>query len=153
MQPAITHIWECHQKALLARIKDAGTKIVLAGDGRADSPGHSAKYGTYSLLELTYNKVVDFQLVQVNTAHLPCFALFIGIYMLQSNEVAGSYHMEKEGLLRTLNYLQQQNVKTDMCVLVTDRQRQINKWLREEHPEIKHYYDLCHVAKGTCYIK
>ena len=38
---------------------------MLAGDGRADSPGHSAKYGSYTLIELS-NKVVDFQLVQVH---------------------------------------------------------------------------------------
>ena len=55
--------------------------------------------------------------------------------------------MEKEGLLRVLNFLQEQNLTTD--VLVTDRHRQINKWIREEHPEIKHYYDVWHVAKGN----
>ena len=39
--------------------------MVVAGDGRADSPGHSAKYGCYTLVELTCNKVIDFKLVQV----------------------------------------------------------------------------------------
>ena len=39
----------------------------VGGDGRADSPGHSAKYGTYSLIELSCNNIVDFELVQVNT--------------------------------------------------------------------------------------
>ena len=39
---------------------------MVAGDGRLDSPGHSAKYGSYSLLELTCNKIVDFKLVQVS---------------------------------------------------------------------------------------
>ena len=33
---------------------------MLAGDGRSDSPGHSAKYGSYSILDLTCNKIVDF---------------------------------------------------------------------------------------------
>ena len=66
---------------------------------------------------------------------------------IQSNEVGGSYHMEKEGLERVLDFLQQQQqLKVD--VLVTDRHRQINKWLRENHPEIMHYYDVWHVAKG-----
>ena len=39
--------------------------LILAGDGRANRPGHSAKYGTYSVVELTCHKVVDFKLVQV----------------------------------------------------------------------------------------
>ena len=38
---------------------------MLGGDGWSDSLGHSAKYGSYSILELTCNKIVDFKLVQV----------------------------------------------------------------------------------------
>ena len=34
-------------------------------------------------------------------------------------------------------------------VLVTDRHKQINKWLHESHPDIKHYFDTWHVAKGA----
>uniref|UniRef100_A0AAV2JS75 Uncharacterized protein n=1 Tax=Knipowitschia caucasica TaxID=637954 RepID=A0AAV2JS75_KNICA len=33
---------------------------------RADSPGHSAKYGSYTLMELESEKVLDIQLVQSN---------------------------------------------------------------------------------------
>ena len=64
----------------------------------------------------------------------------------QSNEVGVSYHMEKEGLARVLNFLQQQGLK--IGVLVIDHHRQINKWLRENHPGITHNYDVWHVAKG-----
>ena len=39
--------------------------LTVGGDGRADSPGHSAKYGSYSLLDLDYMVVIDVQLVQV----------------------------------------------------------------------------------------
>ena len=39
--------------------------LVLGGDGRADSPGHSAKYGSYSVIDLKQSKVVDIKLVQV----------------------------------------------------------------------------------------
>ena len=61
--------------------------------------------------------------------------------------MGGSYHMEKEGLHRVLNFLHQQKLPVD--VLVTDRHRQINKWLRESYPSITHYYDVWHVAKGN----
>ena len=47
--------------------KQQGKPLILAGDGRADSPGHSAKYGSYTVIELTCNKVVDFKLVQVGS--------------------------------------------------------------------------------------
>ena len=45
-------------------------------------------------------------------------------------------------------FLKERNLEVD--VLVTDRHKQINKWLREAHPKIKHYYDIWHVAKGMC---
>ena len=68
----------------------------------------------------------------------------------QSNEVGGSYHVEKEGLLRVLKFLKQQGLTVE--VLVTNRHKQINKWLRENYPSITQYYDVWHVAKGIKYM-
>lgn len=34
-------------------------------DGRADTPGHSAKYGSYAMLDMDLMLVIDIQLVQV----------------------------------------------------------------------------------------
>ena len=62
----------------------------------------------------------------------------------QSNEVKGSYHMEKEDLHRCMDFLHGHNLAID--VLVTGRHKQINKWI---HAHIKHYFDTCRVAKGT----
>ena len=45
--------------------------------------------------------------------------------------------MEKEGLERVLNFLHHHELS--VAVIVTDRHKQINKWLRETHPKIKHY--------------
>ena len=36
----------------------------------------------------------------------------------------------------------------NVAALVTDRHRQIAKWIRENLPNVKHYYDVWHVAKG-----
>ena len=36
----------------------------------------------------------------------------------QSNEVGGSYHMEKEGLQRVLNFLQQQGLTVEVLVTI-----------------------------------
>ena len=65
LQSAISTVWIRHQQMLLSSFNPDNMKLQVGGDGRADSPGHSAKYGTYSLMELTCNRVIDFQLVQV----------------------------------------------------------------------------------------
>ena len=52
-------VWETKQSALLAQCRTIGTPLIIRGDGRADSPGHSAKYGSYGIIDLTTNKVID----------------------------------------------------------------------------------------------
>ena len=65
LQPAILTIWERQQSLLFSNLRDRKKKLKLSGDGRADSPGHSAKYGSYTVVEMTCNKVLDYRLVQV----------------------------------------------------------------------------------------
>ena len=62
LQPAIIRVYEREQRSLLRQLE--GEKF-LGGDGRADSPGHSAKYGSYALMEMKKKKIIDVQLVQV----------------------------------------------------------------------------------------
>ncbi len=54
--------------------------------------------------------------------------------------------MEKEGLIRTCRSIQSAGL--NIGVLITDRHLQIQKWIRENLPEVMHYYDVWHVAKG-----
>lgn len=77
-----------------------GQPLVLAGDRLCDSPGHNAKYETYSVMEVTTEKIVDFSLVQ-------------------ESEVANSNAMEKEGLKRCLEFLERDGQVIDL--LATDR--------------------------------
>ncbi|XP_041474440.1 uncharacterized protein LOC121423188 isoform X2 [Lytechinus variegatus] len=126
LQPAIIRVAKEEQRKVIQEIPE-GEGLVLGGDGRADSPGHCAKYGAYTLMDLKRNKIVDVQLVQ-------------------SNEVRNSNAMEKEGLRRGLAKLEELNVRVD--TLVTDRHAQVAKWLRENYPEITHKYDVWHIAKG-----
>ncbi|KAJ4933026.1 hypothetical protein JOQ06_029864, partial [Pogonophryne albipinna] len=76
------------------------------------------------MMDLKNNKVVDLQLVQ-------------------SNEVGGSYHMELEGLKRSLELLKERGVTLD-CI-VTDRHLQIQKFLRES--SITQFFDVWHIEK------
>eukprot|EP00795_Rhopilema_esculentum_P011047 gene11047-19898_t len=80
LQPTVYHKWKCEQENLFQQLSQMEGGLVLGTDGRADSPGHSAKYGSYSVLEERINKVIDIQLVQCN-------------------EVANSNAMEKEGTI------------------------------------------------------
>ena len=56
--------------------------------------------------------------------------------------------MEKEGLIRCLEELEENNIKVE--TLITDRHPSIKKHMRENNPEAKHYFDVWHMAKGTC---
>lgn len=67
VQPTIFTHWERYKAGALEKIREAQTPLVLSGDMRADSPGHCAKYGTYSLMDTANNHILHFELVQVST--------------------------------------------------------------------------------------
>ncbi|CAN7943196.1 unnamed protein product, partial [Ixodes hexagonus] len=123
--PAIERVWNHHQQELVTAA--AGRPLTIPADGRADSPGHSAKYGTYTMLDADDNKVLHVETVQ-------------------SNETGGSYHMELEGLKRSLSIFEAHSLV--VSVLVTDRHPQLNAWLAREHPDICHLFDCWHVGKA-----
>ena len=140
--PAIYKTWNMYHEALVAMLQSDNSTLVLGGDGRADSPGHSAKYGKYTLMELSHNIILDIQLVQVIIT-LHNFNLFL---FIQSNEVGGSYYMELEGLKRGIMELEQYGLT--IGTLVTDWNAQIAKWVRNELPSTIHLFDVWHLAIG-----
>ncbi|KAK7877112.1 hypothetical protein WMY93_032192 [Mugilogobius chulae] len=127
--PTVTEAWKTKQADILDQLKEMDGGLILSGDCRSDSPGHCAKYGTYTVIEERINKVVDLQLVQ-------------------SSEVPNSTWAELEGLKRTVNFLTEQ--KMHVSTLVTDRNRQVAKWVRETlcPGGTKHFFDIWHVSKG-----
>ena len=68
MNPVIIQQWNANQQELLNSLGEREGGIVLAGDGRCDSPGYCAKFGSFPLIEQRVNRVVAFELVQVGTA-------------------------------------------------------------------------------------
>lgn len=78
--PAIFRLWDQYQQAFFSQFSSNQTALVLGGDGRADSPGHCAKYGSYTLMELNHNIILDIQLVHTvkNSVHIPLLSLSQG---------------------------------------------------------------------------
>ena len=102
--------------SLVDRLKNEG-ECKLSGDGRHDSPGHSAKYVTYSLMNQQTNEIVAFTITQVT-------------------EAGNSNRMEKVGFTKALKRVKQKGI----CInqLKTDRHTGIWKYMREEESKITH---------------
>lgn len=77
MIPVVNEAWEAESRRQIEK---------LDGDGCCDSPGHCAKYGTYTLMGDDTGDVVAFNVVQVS-------------------EVTSSNAMEKEGFSRYIEML------------------------------------------------
>ena len=100
---------------------------VFSGDGRCDSPGHNAKYLTYTFLEHSINKIVAMSVTQFT-------------------ECANSNRMEKYGFQKVLHGMEARDINIKQ--ITTDRHAQIKKLMREEHPNISHQFDIWHVCKN-----
>ena len=66
LQPAVVEQWRAQQQQLINERKQKGEPLILGGDGRCDSPGRCAKFGTYTLMDLKTFKILDTQLIQVS---------------------------------------------------------------------------------------
>jgi len=51
------------------KCRATGGALTIGGDGRADSPGHSAKFGLCGIIDLTINKVIHLELVQASLTY------------------------------------------------------------------------------------
>ena len=57
--------WQCQQSNLISKYcKKVKT---IGGDARMDSLGHTAKYGSYSIMDLDTEKVISVQTLQVSS--------------------------------------------------------------------------------------
>jgi hypothetical protein len=70
LHPSIMAVWKAQQEQYFISVQESGQAVYLGGDGRADTPGHSAKFGSYAVMDLEKNMVVDIQLVQVLYTHI-----------------------------------------------------------------------------------
>jgi len=95
-------------------------------DGRCNSPGHCAKYGTYTLMDDDTGNVVAFSVVQVS-------------------EVSTSNVMEKEGFTTCIEMFEGKGVK--ITRVETDRHVSIASCMSKHYPHISHQYDVRRLSK------
>ena len=106
---AVDEHWASLRQALLDGMTEP---LVLCGDGRNDSPGYSAQYCTYSLMDTRTNKIVSMEVVDSREAD------------------DKSMNMEKNGFTRALDDV---IAKCDQPVveIVTDQHTQIRALMSE----------------------
>lgn len=126
--PVILTAWKNYQQCLFDELRRAGKPLRLCGDGRMDSPGFSAKYCTYSLMDMTSNKVLSFAVVTVTEAG------------------GSSTNMEVLAFERCLDELHQHGFTVE--VIATDRHVQVRSLMKRKFPSIRHQFDVWHVAKS-----
>ncbi|XP_063058186.1 uncharacterized protein LOC134451666 [Engraulis encrasicolus] len=124
IEPAIVKQWRASQDGLLAELSQQ-QNIILGGGMRTDSPGLFARFGSYAMMDLRNNKVIDVQLVESSTC-------------------GGVDNMEVKGLGRSLTLLKDHDVRPD--TVVTETRPEIEEFLREA--AFTHYYDVGHIEKG-----
>ena len=126
MFPAVHRVHTTNQQLLIDNAVEKGD-IDLLGDGRCDSPGYNAKYGTYTVLDKNSGLILDFNVSQVRTA-------------------GKSARMELDGLKQVLECLEGHGLP--ISSLTTDRHKQVRRYMRKEKGKINHQFDVWHVAKN-----
>ena len=61
--PSIIGFWRKYQNKIMGRLR--GKEVILAGDGRHDSMGHSAKYCTYTIFCCAVGLLIHIDLVTI----------------------------------------------------------------------------------------
>ncbi|XP_060561175.1 uncharacterized protein LOC132720945 [Ruditapes philippinarum] len=126
---AIPVIKEEFERVMKANIeKYIGKNIVIAGDGRMDSPGHSAQYCTYTIMEYENKDILACEIVNKRETDMKSTA------------------MVKEGLKRCLKKLSDSGITIqELC---TDASTSIASMIGKEYPDIEHSFDVWDGAKN-----
>jgi len=121
--PAVEEVW-VEMNNVVKQVFKAYEDICLCGDGRNDSPGHSARYCVYTLMEHFTTAVIDFEVID-------------------KRETGGnSTNMEKEALRRLLEKLA---TVFPFQELTTDASPAVIKLVRELKGEFK-FMDVIFVS-------
>jgi hypothetical protein len=126
--PVIFSAWNAQRIILLQELRDRPGPVRLCGDGRSDSPGYSAKYCTYTTMDVDKNNVVTGRNLQLG------------------QESASSVGMEVVGLESCLDEYDEYDIK--IAVITTDRSPSVMGLMQTRYPSIDHQHDLWHIGKS-----
>ncbi|KAG0410667.1 hypothetical protein HPB47_012223 [Ixodes persulcatus] len=126
--PAVHKVWLQEQQELLNELQNK--EVDISADGRFDSPGFCAKYLTYTVHVEQINKILHSVQVQLK----------------ESERAMASVNMEKEGLLKQLEFFKEKGIK--IRSLVTDRHPATRKHMETHEPGIDHFFDIWHISKS-----
>ncbi|XP_015751817.1 PREDICTED: uncharacterized protein LOC107331715 isoform X2 [Acropora digitifera] len=124
--PTIHLYWQNYQNKMLSRLKDLSGGVTIAGDGRHDSMGHSAKFGAYTIFCCTIPMIIHFALVQ-------------------RNQAGSSTAMEFMAFKQCMNYLIGYGLL--ITTFISDRHVSIASHMKKVLTGIIHYFDIWHLKK------
>ena len=61
---SVNKVYKTARNEIIGTLSNCSVNVV--GDGRCNSPGFNAKYGTYTLMNAQTNLILDFHIVQVS---------------------------------------------------------------------------------------
>jgi hypothetical protein len=124
--PVIYRSFVDKKSAIVEKLKSSNVKLVLSGDGQYDSPGFSAKYCTYSIMNCDTNEVIDFCVIQ-----------------------KGQFTTDLERhACQQLMHILVNEYKLDIGSFVSDRHTSIGAMMTEMFSNIFHAYDIWHMGKS-----
>jgi len=126
--PVINDYWTMHQTDILS-VMSSCEPLHICGDGRSDSPGFSAKYTSYTIMDMMTSLIIDQQLVS-----------------LADDDINSSVAMETEALNKCLDFIISCGLKIHR--LATDRHIGVQSLLKQKYPEIEHQFDVWHLSKN-----
>ncbi|XP_068121942.1 uncharacterized protein [Hyperolius riggenbachi] len=122
--PTIDRHWNLERSRVIRAV--GITPVVLVGDCRRESPGFGSKCCTYSFLEYQSKKIIDFQVENVSP----------------STSLAD---LENKACGTALDRLMKE--KVNVCIVCTDRNAGIRRFLKKHYRHIKHQLEIWHFTK------
>lgn len=123
VSPVTNDFWLRHKNNIYEKAK-CEEELWIAGDGQYDSPGFSAKYVTYTIMN-------------VKTKHI------LNFVTLQRGMVEGD--LEKAACEKALDEI---TTKLKVKLFLSDRHRGVGVLLRTKYPDIQHEFDVWHLSKS-----
>ena len=69
LYPAIHRVYTTNRTLLIENAKEKSEVLHLLGDGRCDSQGYNAKYGTYTFIDSQSGYILDFHMSDLLAIH------------------------------------------------------------------------------------